>query len=137
LRTRHIAQAGDLDLLAGIDAEAPRGGAIAVEHCARDHYAGGDPAHDQEFLQPISRLLGQRRAPDGDALLSAQERRLRIVFDVHIVEARVERIVVCILGIFGAEGCGSSASLRCVTLGGEVIVESRHQMSVERSPLEL
>ena len=82
LSVRHVLGAGNFNLIAGIDAKTPVMLSVAVEdrarrsqHC-KNNECQGDP------LQPIGSFLGERSAPDRDSLLSAQEWRFLLRFEI-------------------------------------------------------
>ena len=73
LRVRHVLGAGDLDLIARVDAETPGVLAITVEARRRSAQNCKNDERQRDPLQAIGGLFGERSAADRDSFLPAQK----------------------------------------------------------------
>ena len=91
LRVADVADAGDFDLVAGVEPEAPGIRAVAVGHERDPADYAGDRNHHQRDLQPVGGLARQRPAAHRNALLGAQKSRLFL--GVEVEKTGVEGVV--------------------------------------------
>ena len=83
LRTSDVVRAGNLDVVAGLNAKAPGTLAVAVERRSGHPSRAQKDKRQDSPLQPIDRFFGEGTAPNRDAFLPAQKRRLLIRIQVE------------------------------------------------------
>src|SRR5581483_7522716 len=71
LRTADVVSAGNLDVVAGIDAESPGARAVAIERRAGDSCHQQNGESNKGPLQPVESLLWECAATNGNPLLGA------------------------------------------------------------------
>jgi len=120
--------AGDFDLVARIDAKAPRVLSVTVKAQAE---SGQNCQSDQRHADPkqaIGGLLGERSAADGNALLPAQEWGFLLRFQIAEPSV-VERLALGSLAFDASRGSGYSSSWTAVELDFRATIWS--QLSTE------
>ena len=83
LRTGNIMRAGNFDVVARVEREPPRVGAVLVRQSTRDSDQKQNRSRNGSNLQTVGGFFGERSSTNGNALLRAQEWRLFFGFQVN------------------------------------------------------
>src|SRR5208337_3826284 len=102
LRVRDVVSAGDLDLIARIDAKAPGVFPVAIDGRARSAQNPQNDERQDHPHQPVGSLWGKGSAPDRDALLTSQEWGFLLLFFQIDEPCVVERLTLASLALRNA-----------------------------------